>query len=447
MTGRFTKVRGWLGDQVSTPPMLIDRRHGAGVKLYPCLQGGARYEWDAIKDRAVRQIERQRREVYEGVFDRPRAKLAPLRIAGIFGRNEYLIRHLLWSGLAMTSFALDSAYSIGGSPADAIGTRLQLLDGKTLDTVYFYIVSYNGTAANVNDINLELRPEASAGASTPHTSTLTESKSVNPSSATGWIASTGWTSVLAALSRYFLIVADADGNGTDYATVGLATTYHDGVTPWSTPLGFHVQTTGGFNTGNTNSSGRASMLVVKFSDGTVRGISLATTAGAASSTNQRGLKIDSDAFTNPTDVFGMIWNVSNANCSGLKIYTGTNGPASGAAHTSTDIIYGAAARTGAFMSGGAAYRFSPGTAYRLVATFSGATTGGPQKLSIGTGADATLRLAMPGGGKFSWTLENAGAWSDDADATAGLMLLLDAEVAPVGGSGNAQSVMGGRLVR
>lgn len=426
--GRYTKVRGWLADRCVTPPLLIDRRNGAPTRMYPCLEGGARYEWDALKDQAVRQVERHRREVYEGVFGRPRAAIAPLRIAGLFSRNEFLVRHLLFNGLAATTYALDSNYA-AGSAGDAIGKRIQMFDGKTLDTVYFFISSYAGTAANVNDIDLELRPEPSVGAILPDTATLTEGKTVNPSSATGWIASTGWTSSLAAGSRYWIIVGDADGGSGHSIVAGLATTYHDAITAWGTGLGYHVQTTGGFASGNSASAGRWPMLVLKYADGTIHGNSLSASTSSAS-TNQRGYQLATDAFVNDIDVFGFVWSVQNASLSGVKIYKGSAGPASGEDHVSTDLFYNPSTKLGAFVSGHGVYRFNPGTAYRVVATYSGSTTGGPQKLNIGTGADATLRLAMPGSGKFTWTIENAGSWSDDNDATAGLMFLLDAEVVP-----------------
>lgn len=339
--------------------------------------------------------------------------------------------------ISQTTLALDSAYTIN-SAGDAIAGKLQIHAAKTLQDVYFHVTGYTGTAANVNDITLEVRPEASAGASTPHATTLTEGKSLDPASATGWIKSTGWSASLSAASRYFVIVGDADGGGTDFATVLVNVT-----TVWESPgarpaLLPSVRTTGGFASGNTNSSSPAS-LVLAFSDGTVAGNSLTASTTPASDTNRRGLRITATALLSPLSIFGITWSNASSSISGMEIWEGSTGPSGTADHVSTDMLYASNATSvlGAMVSGGAAYTLSALSAYSLVATYSGATTAGPRRHDVGTGEDAALRKAMPGAGEFYFRrADGTSDWSNDLSGSVPAMgVLIDSQVAASGGGG------------
>jgi hypothetical protein len=446
MIGRYTKVRGWLGDRCVTPPLMMDRRRGRGTRLYPCLERAAQYEWDAIKDQVARTAALKRREAYALYQGRPKPILAPMRLAGIWGKSELVAQmYYLVSG-AVTTVALDSAYDPGVNN-DAFFGRIFTPAAKTLSKVYVFISSFGGTAANVNDIDIELRPEASLGAILPNTGVLTEGKVLNPASTTGWHSTTGWTSVLAANARNYICVGDKDG-GADHAVMGQRASGALTYDPQREHKLLAGLTTGGFASGNSVAGTTCAFMLLVFSDGTVCGQSISSSASASSSTNQRGLLISSTALDEAIDVYGWTWTNASVNLSGTKIYQGTAGPASGADNTSTDFLYvgSSATKNGGVPSGGGVYRFSPGTQYRLVVTYGSATTAGPNKASIGAGADADLRKGMPGGGGFTWTIESGGAWSDDADALSNMVLYLDANVAAAGG-GNAQSLLGGRLVR
>lgn len=455
--GRYHNVREWwmpTGDL--SAPFLLDRIKGC---LLP-YQGNvdARAEWgekheseQIHRDLALSQ-QRWQQAIHDVKRAADRQRLADrfLRrsvdqqlLAALVGRNDVQTMYVLGDGTVgatQTTLALSNNYTVG-SAGNAISGRLQVHASRTLNDVYYHITGFTGTAANVNDINIEVRPEASAGAITPHTSTLTDSGTSDPASATGWIKKTGFTGVLTAAGRYYIIVGDADGSGTDFATVLALTTptyYAPGTVTQPTRLG-SVRTTGGFASGNTNSSSSQASLVLKFADGTVTGNPFTAATAPASDTNRRGLYMTASALTASLDIFGVTWSSANANISGFEIWAGATGPSGTADHVSTDILYqtGGTGRVGASVASGVNYRLTSGTAYSLVATFSGATSAGPQRHDIGTGEDATLRLAMYGGGSLYYRRANGTSdWSNDlVGSMPAMAVLVDAQVAAAGGGG------------
>lgn len=360
------------------------------------------------------------------------------RLAAYFDHNEVAPFMLLtdFSASTFAGIALDSAY-VAGVSGDAIAMRyVAPVGGKTLSTVYFRVTSYTGTAANVNDLNLEIRAEASAGSVLPNTAATVATATKDPVSATGWITSTGWSAALSAMTRYFVIIGDADGNGTDFATLLLrSTSFPNYGSSNSTLHQSPTSTINGWSSGG-NLLLSAATIVLVFSDGTTMGFPFSAFTAPASDTYRRGLRIAAGGLIANLPVFGMQWAAANANISGMEIYDNANAPGTSPANTSTDLICGAAAiKAGCYTNGGAPVTLAVGTDYRIVATFSGATTAGPQRVDIGTGEDATLRSAMPGGGNFYYTRANDTTdWSNDLVGSlpaAGLMV--DGQVAAAGG--------------
>jgi hypothetical protein len=159
----------------------------------------------------------------------------------------------------------------------------------------------------------------------------------------------------------------------------------------------------------------------------------------SSNTQQRGLRITTAGLIGNLPIFGVFWANASASVSGFKIFTGTTAPDGTADHTSTDQYYGVAATAGNgfFTSSGTPYTLVAGTAYSIVATYSGATTGGPRRSDIGTGEDATLRLAMPGNGEWYWRQDGGGStWANDlVGSLPNMALLVDGQVAAVASGG------------
>lgn len=456
LPSRYHLVREWhLPTGRVSEPFVLDR-HRKSLRPYTG-SADARVEWSERRDasEAVRKLERMRARVLAEPTDLRRLRLADrlisrdrdcARLSAIFGSGD-LYPLILLADLAYpsTTFTLSSAYVAGTSGRACAARYLSPAGGKTLSKVYFNISSYTGTAANVNDITVELRPEASAGAGTPDTATLTESKTVDPASATGWIVTTGWTSALAAMSRKFVIVGDPDGNGTHNAVLRFrATGYTYQTTGAQASLRYTpADTTNGWVSGNAVYSASAKIVLV-FNDGTVFGDPLVVDTAPANDTNRRGLAIASDGLVADLSIFGACWVTSNANISGLEISEGSAAPGT-AVDTSTDLIYnGAALKVGCLTNGGNPYTLSASTAYHIVATFSGNTTAGPQRIDIGTGETAELRAAMPGGGKFSYARANGTTdWSNDlVGSIPNMSLLIDGQTAVTPGGGGGIRIAG-----
>lgn len=454
---RYHVVRSyWTHTGSLSEPYVLDRRDRT---LLPYRgSADARAEWEPAAGRkAIEQsLERFRTRLLGERTPAQAARLAArlcdrdadcARLSAILGRADLTPLRLLLEVTVSggTTVSLNNAY-LAGLSGNAYSARyLVPSGGKTLDSVYFFISSYTGTSLSVNDINIEVRPEASAGAATPSTSTLTDSATKDPASATGWVQATGLTASLTGAARYFVIVGDADGGVTDFAVCQSRSVWGDAGTATQQAARFlSATTTSGWASGNNIGAGTYPQLVLTFADGTSTGNPLSTATAPSSSTQQRGLYIDPTALGASLPVFGMLWTAANGSVSGMKVFSGSTLPNGSADNTSTDILYsGTATRIGCLTSSGTPVNLSPGTAYRLVATYSGSTTGGPQRMDIGTGADANLRAAMPGNGLLYWTQDNgSSAWSGDLNTSLPAVgLLIDGfATTPVGVSRIFQNI-------
>lgn len=321
----------------------------------------------------------------------------------------------------ITTLALDSDYTYG-SAGDAVGHRSPMIAAKTFDTIYFYVSSYTGTAANVNDILVSVRNDSSDKPG----STLHDSVSKDPGAATGWIAASGFTFGGSANTVYWIVVADPDGGSTDagasYATVGVR------VNNFAMPqeeMRKSGTVTNGFAT--TVATAAASQFVVKFSDGTVIGNPYASSASSTSSTNKRGWFI-SNGFTAALSVYGFVSAGGIANCDSALILEGTAAPDDTVARTFS-VQLPSTSEVGYV---GTPYTCPAQTPESFVFNYASSATG-PAKLQIGTGVDANLRKAMLGGGSWYWREENQTPnpddWSnDDQDSSPRASILIEDQV-------------------
>lgn len=448
---RYHLVRHWwLPTGSISEPFVLDRRE---MKLRP-YKGNmtSRLEW-ASKEATQEALRKWNRIKQAPVALRQRLAERLLlrdadcsRIAALFTQAD-LYTLGLFAGVPLgtaNTVALDSAY-VAGTSGDATAVRYHPGVTRTLNSIYFFISSYTGTAANVNDLNLELRNQASAGSTTPDTTATIATAVKDPVSATGWIASTGWSNILSAFTPYFVVIGDTDGDGASYATISYRVPYFES---YLSATGINVNisrfssfiTTAGWVSGNSNSSTTIGAFVLAFSDGTSFGCPFSATGVPASNTNQRGLRITTNGLITDLPIYGVIWGTSASQMSGFKIFVGDAAPDSTADHISTNLLYNTASATGAgcLLSAGSIYTLLSGTAYSIVATYSGATNGGPRRADIGTGEDATLRKAMPGAGEFYWRQDDGGStWANDLIGSIPAMgLLIDGQIAPSGGGVN-----------
>lgn len=400
--GRWEKVRE-LGPMGWGRPFMLDRKWG---RLLPHTESG---EW--WKSPSGLWVPTIRGGSFAGTLTIPRTYV---------GVTPGL------SSPSLVSHNLSNNY-VAGTGGNAIAARMMWPISDTLNALYFYLVSYAGTAANVTDLNWEVRK----GTSIPDTSApgLVASGTFNPNSATGWLVISGLSVALTANQGYFLIVGDANGNGTDFARV--ANTF------FSDPQGYFlwqaVSTVGGYTTRNAQAS--AAVIVAQLASGSVLGSPYSTSSSGGSSSAERGFKIPTAlALKGGLKIWGLLGDgAQSTTITGVRVWSGTAGPGGSPDATGTCIVYGITGnpsnQVGALF--GTPYTLLPSTQYRITLTFSGAANS-LGKLSIGTGADAVLRSAMFGGG-WHHTIESGGVWSDDQDSCPYATLVVEDLVA-AGGS-------------
>lgn len=337
--------------------------------------------------------------------------------------------------LSQSTLALDSAYTYN-TAGDGIAARFTLASAKTLSSAYVHITSFTGTAANVNDLNFELRNNSTNRPGT----TLHDSAVHDPASTTGWRKMTGLTFAGSASTVYWAIVADADGNATDFATVLRNASQPQDVQ--ATTLSAAFQSTGGFVGAPTAASTVGSVVLV-FTDGSALGNPFTALVTSTSGTNQRGLRID--GLTETLLLYGVLSGTAMANAAtAARVWAGTNGPSGTGylAEGTNELISTAASFTTLGYAFSSTVTLAKSTAYRFVFTYGSVSTA-PSRWQIGTGADANLRAAMLGGGNWYWTEDNAGAWADTTSEWPNTALLPEDqfEVATAGGGGG-----GARLI-
>ena len=323
---------------------------------------------------------------------------------------------------------LDSNY-VPGTSGDAIGMRFTPTEDKVLDTVYYIIDTYLGTASNVNDISVEVRTQASG---VPDVSGAALETVVNdPLSVTDkWIAVSGFTQALTAGTPYWICIGDPDGNTTDRASVVRNFVNLDDSLYKSSLFMTPAQTTGGWVSGN-NVQGVTPAILLAFADGSVMGVNPFVSVGSTSNdTNQKGMFLN-NGFNGNARIIGYYGIQTPDNDWGsAKIWEGTDGPTGTPFAESVVTLTPRPNNQGpsGFMfsgthSSGGYPKLTPDTSYRLVLQPTGLT-----KLRFfyaGSTVDDNIRACFPGGGNWYLTQESTGAWVDDTDRFPLISILFD----------------------
>jgi hypothetical protein len=320
-----------------------------------------------------------------------------------------------------TNVTLSNNYTYG-SAGNASGGRFRFLAARTVTNLYFNISSYTGTAANVNDILVELRNDTS---NLPG-STVHASQSKDPASATGWINCSGLSFAASADTSYWVSVADPDGNATDNALILSRIGAGIDVDDYLICDRMSADSTNGWSTGTLRSN--PSSIVIGFDDGQGFGTPITSIVGSTSSTNRRGFYFQS-GFTEKLLCLGMLMPGGSNNLSSVEYYEGSSTtPGTGATVGNHQVFVGGSSTIAGYF-----FNTPPtvpkATAHRLVFTFS-SNTGAPRKQSIGTGADSVLRSAMLGQGSWYWAEANGTTnWSnDDTNSTPQCTFLFEDQI-------------------
>lgn len=336
---------------------------------------------------------------------------------------------------------LQSNY-VAGTSGHAIGARIMTPVNETINDLYFYLNSYSGTAANVNDLDWEIRNQNGTTFSLPDTSgAALSSGSFNPSSATKWIKITGISQALTAGTHYWFIVGDADGNGTHFALPFVAWA-GIGYFPYEFGWG-GLYTTNGWQGAGTPAGVAA--WVANCASGDVYGMPWEGEEAPTNGTYERGLLVDD--LGGSLRILAICGTASGVGgqAAGARIWEGTSGPTGTPLYASTSPVGYSSSQNAKV--GGLFPSFvvvNGGTQYRFTITFSSSSST-PLRVYIGTSADATLRAAMPGGGGWMWTQDTASAWVNTNDKFPKLAVFIE-DFSPVG-STLAGSIARGMIAR
>lgn len=360
-----------------------------------------------------------------------------------FNQSNVPVR-MLYNGAGTTfnTLPLDSAYT-ANSAGDAIDMiRYTEWAGRTTEDLYLFISSFVGTAANVNDLNIEIRNDQASNYSLPDVAgAAVATTSFDPASATGWHA-VAISQALTQGQTYHIIIADADGNGTDHAVIRYSQAGRAVAVMAPSPL----HTSDGFSTTGTRNFGHICVGLVEFSNGDVLGNPFTAAVSPPFDANESGLRIN-DGFTSQIKLFGVLWTLGRLP---FLVYEGSTVPGGstvggGGNHQIPDSVTNTFA---GWAVANAPITLSANTPYRIVTDKSaGAINAGAYEQQIGSGADAVLRSAMPGGSNWHWTEEVAGpAWNDETDSFPQMGLLVEDFVeAPGGGVTRGGILTGGAL--
>lgn len=304
--------------------------------------------------------------------------------------------------------ALSTSY-VYGSAGAATACEFLRPAAKTLSGIYAFLYSFTGDKANVNDLNWELRTGATQ-AGLPGATLLT-SGAYDPSALTPpcWIPLvTGLTQAIAAQTTHHLVLGDADGNGTDYATV----VWGSGTQNTRWPMGGSDTTAGWTAVSNSrNPCG----VVLAFSDDTYFGAPFSAITIPAASTNERGLKFQ---FTEDVQLGGLAWNGTSATTMGyvsqVNLYSDPSVPGSG------QVLAEATTATSGRLAGlhvfTAPVTLTGGNVYRATFNFSASTNGCPYLWYMGEASPpaAVAALQLMGNANWCYTEAVAGSWVDTA---------------------------------
>jgi len=350
-----------------------------------------------------------------------------------------------WGGVqaaapSSTTFLLDSLYDPNNaSPAgDAIGLRLRLVAAKTLTTVYFYITAESTPSPDTLDAEIRI---GGIGSADPGAGNQIATATSGAITAASWNSVALSGAVAAAAYRYICIGNKSWVSGSHTILKNWASAYTwNSLGQWEDRRDF--STTGGWASGWASANTSSMPVVVVFDDGTIIGFAFGVSTNALFTNNTlyRGLKID--GITESIKLLGFMAD-NGVNWPTSSLFEGSALP-NAPTQTATGLD-GTSAQPYVFIFDNRPVTLAKSTVYRFAMKPS-ANSQRPSAVQIGTGADATLRAAMPGGNTWVGTQEIAGpAWSDTADALPTVMALVESQVAVTGGAGGGPLV-GGRLV-
>lgn len=226
-------------------------------------------------------------------------------------RSAPMIGNLQGAGLSASTTALSAAntwYGLSFTPSE----------DKTLSKVKFYVTAVSGTLA-ATDVRCDVYDSStgSPGTSQANTTTVTST----PTGA-GWVECTGFSYALTAGKLYWIVIKNMNGTpaSNNFTVQSFAGAFsgtmdaHSAHNPWS-----RKTTTDGSTWGTTTSTGVGGMRL-EYSDGSMDGLPIQTTANTAVGDGVYSGRMVGSYFTMPT-------NASvNVRCVAMYIIKGAGSP-------------------------------------------------------------------------------------------------------------------------
>jgi hypothetical protein len=343
-------------------------------------------------------------------FTADRSQLARSTIAGVVDIQG-----------SQTTFPLTAGYVYGVSGRAICSSFVPTTSG-TLTDFWFVVHSLSGTWSSTDQLlNYEIRDGYTTNSTIPGVLVSSGTVNVSATDTYKWITKSSLSITLTGTGKtHWLVIYDADGDATNYATVLLgqnpANVINKGFqTAYSTTVGFSAAPT---------SDGRPPMMGVKVQNDIIVG-SIFTTNNTASISYRRGVVIK---VKSPVVLAGMISGQISAfvaNTATFSLYL-DGVPPSGTPLWSYSLLANSTANAGTLFRWFPAdqwYVLRPGNTYRFVVLPVGGGSAGHGKMSGGPGNQPTDFRAVLGGSagfeKYCYTEDTGGlgsSWTDDLDA-------------------------------
>ena len=309
-----------------------------------------------------------------------------------------------------------------------------------LTDIIFYVKTVNGTGSTDGVLNWEVR-EGIASNFKPG-STLTASGTWTTDGTTGWKTISGLTASLTAGKYYWVVIADADGDGTNNTTVVLGSS--NGSTSPINMVSWCSSTSNGFS---TPSSTTAVMFgAVKIGSTWQGGWPFNSMTTVTSGTYERGMRfrlreaMTLVGFIDPQDaIMNVSGNISkiyaDATAPGgttLLSYTAPTFTISGTAPAGTRIIIPVTSRID----------LAAETWYRCVLKPSSSVTTPRKVVGPGTFPTDLKTACFPCNGDCYWTNESGGTWVDDTSSLSLFAPLLVPKTASAGSGTHSFAFVG-----
>lgn len=397
LTQRYEDVIVWYGGDCFGPERILDKRD---QKLRPYQK--EEWFWDNKGNVAP--------SINGGIWQE----------RGIFN-NSILGQYPPANAVSSTIIDLNNNFTIGSAGTGVAYVYFCNEPNMILQDSYWHFTLSGSSKSTIDDINVYVR-DGSANLPTTSAGALLYSGAINPASTDGTHKLASMNTALTMGNWYWIIVADADGNASNYATYRIETGWPDTNTfNANYPNLYTRSTTNGWASDNNN-RGRGTPRLV-FTNGRVMGYEpTSTDASHGSGTNKRGMFINDV----PADMFlyGAIWYGSGSGVfsgiSGSQLFDGSTLPGGSPILSGTSLWYDSNTVCALFSGG---HTFYTGMTYRFVLTSTGNDTM-PWKHNIGIAGDTNLRKMLPGAGNICWTVQTGTTWNNLQDSIPGMGLLV-----------------------